>query len=300
MESDDDADLFRCAICNTSEADSSNLNQSSLQTNAAVRCGHQFCMPCVERELSRRKEFPCPICETPVKKVTLSTRTLDEVQCEKDTHLRRRVLKVYNKVQRDFTNLEDYNNYLEEVEDIIYSIVNEESNAEECKAKLKKYEEENKSQIVIRQSRRADADRDWNDRIAAEQREKERRKREALQDENAITIAKRRYKLEATQVTLGEREEVSRELIEAQISGYRSEILKQRGHGGQGPNYSQGSRVREPAGGLRKDKKINKEEYLKRQAAGGGIPVRNTQTHDRNWKLAVSSLFVTHAYMETT
>lgn len=60
----------------------------------------------------------CPICETTVKRVTLSTRTLDEVQCEKDTSWRRRILKVFNKVESDFDSLQEYNRYLEEVEDI--------------------------------------------------------------------------------------------------------------------------------------------------------------------------------------
>ena len=79
-------------------------------------------MSCVERELSRRKVFPCPICETAVKRVTLSTRSLDDVQCEKDTSWRRRVMKVYNKVESDFDVLADYNNYLEGVEDISKSV----------------------------------------------------------------------------------------------------------------------------------------------------------------------------------
>jgi len=35
--------LFSCAICGTAEGDSSNLtSQTSLQTNATVRCGHQL------------------------------------------------------------------------------------------------------------------------------------------------------------------------------------------------------------------------------------------------------------------
>ena len=36
-------DLFSCAICGTTEGDSSNLtSQTSLQTNATVKCGHQL------------------------------------------------------------------------------------------------------------------------------------------------------------------------------------------------------------------------------------------------------------------
>ena len=41
----------------------------------------------------------------------------------------------------------------------VFSIVNEEPNAEEAKAKVKSYEEANRSQIVIRQSQRADEER---------------------------------------------------------------------------------------------------------------------------------------------
>ena len=201
---DEEDDLFRCAICGIAEGDSSNLTtQSSLQTNAAVGCGHQFCSSCVERELSRKKEFSCPNCETPVKRVTLSTRTLDDIQCEKDTSWRRRVLKVFNKVENDFDTLLEYNNYLEEVEDIIYSIVNEEPNAEEMKAKIKAYEEANKSQIVIRQSQRADEERSIADRIAREQREKERRMRVFREEEKDRAMSKRQYKQELTEVKLG-------------------------------------------------------------------------------------------------
>ena len=46
----------------------------------------------------------------------------------------------------------------------VFSIVNEEPNAEEAKAKVKAYEEANRPQIVIRQSQRADRERDIADR----------------------------------------------------------------------------------------------------------------------------------------
>ena len=46
----------------------------------------------------------------------------------------------------------------------VFSIVNEEPNAEEMKAKVKAYEEQNKSEIVIRQSQRADEERSIADR----------------------------------------------------------------------------------------------------------------------------------------
>jgi len=289
-------DLFRCAICGITEGDSSNLtSQSSLQTNATVGCGHQFCNSCIDRELSRRREFPCPICETPVKKVTLSTRTLDDVLCEKDTSWRRRVLKVFNKTQKDFTSLLEYNNYLEEVEDIIYSIVNEEPNVEECKGKIKSYEENHRTEIVIRQSQRADEERAIQDQIAAEQREAERRKRDLQEEEKAIALTKRKFKQESAEVLLGERDEVSAELKAAQMQGYRNELKRQReGRQANAATMFVSPRVREPEGGISKRdpaNKLDREFYRKRQAAGGGIPAGSLTSQERNWNETVSTLF---------
>lgn len=185
----------------------------------------------------------------------------------------------------------EYNNYLEEVECIVFSIVNEEPDAEEQKAKLKKYEEENKSQIVIRQSQRADEERSIADRIAAEQRDAERQRRECILREKTIAECKKKYKEESTQVMLGERDQISKELVAAQMQGYKNEIMRQGRGGINMGQIAQGPRVREPDGGLYREKKMDRELYLKRQAAGGGIPSNSSQTHERNWQLTVSSLF---------
>jgi hypothetical protein len=86
---------------------------------------------------------------------------------------------------------------------IVYSIVNEEANAEECKAKIKSYEEANRTAIVIRQSQRADEERAIQDQIASEQRETERRKRDLEEEEKVIALAKKKLKQESTEVLLG-------------------------------------------------------------------------------------------------
>jgi hypothetical protein len=56
---------------------------------------------------------------------------------------------------------------------------------------------------VIRQSQRADEERSIQDRIAAEQREAELRKRELNEEKNAQAMAKRKLKQESTEVLLG-------------------------------------------------------------------------------------------------
>jgi hypothetical protein len=252
------------------------------------------CNTCIDRELVRRREFPCPLCKTPVKRVTLTQRSLDDVQCEKDTSWRRRIMKVFNKQEQDFPTLIEYNNYLEEVEDMIYSIVNEEPNAEACKARIKEYEQAHKAEIVIRQSQRADQERSIQDRIAAEHRETERMRLETIEAEKAMLITKKKLKQEVTQVLLGEREEVSAELRHAQMQGYRNELQSQRrGQTNRAATAWVSPRVREPEHGWQSDQpKVDRAEfYRKRQEAGGGIPMGSIVSHERNWNETVSSLF---------
>eukprot|EP00804_Cyclotella_cryptica_P023080 CCRYP_000328-RB/>CCRYP_000328-RB protein AED:0.17 eAED:0.17 QI:632/1/1/1/1/0.75/4/431/185 len=172
----------------------------------------------------------------------------------------------------------------------VFSIVNEEPNAEEMKTKVKAYEEANRSQIVIRQSQRADEERCTADRIASEQRDAERRKREFQEIEKAVALTKRKFKQETTEVMLGERDQVSAEVAAAQMQGYRNELIRQqRGRGGQMPGA--GPRVREPEGGLGKDKVKDREMYRKRQVAGGGVTSDNVAVHERDWQITVASLF---------
>jgi len=173
---------------------------------------------------------------------------------------------------------------------LVYSIVNEEPNAEEAKSKVKVYEEANRSQIVIRQSQRADEERCIADRIAAEQRDGKRRKREYQEIEKAVAVARHKFKQETTEVMLGERDHLSAEAAAAQMLGYRNELMRQQR--GRGQVSGAGPRVREPEGGLGKDKLKDREMYQKRQAAGAGITNENIAVQERDWQLTVTSLFL--------
>ena len=73
------------------------------------------------------------------------------------------------------------------------------------------------------------------------------------------------------------------------MQGYRNELRRQ--GRGNASNNMVSPRVREPEGGLQRDKKMDRELYKKRQAAGGGIPSGSIASHERNWNETVSSLF---------
>ena len=41
---------------------------------------------------------------------------------DKEVDIRKTVLKIYNKLESDFSSLQEYNDYLEEVENIVWSL----------------------------------------------------------------------------------------------------------------------------------------------------------------------------------
>ncbi len=83
----------------------------------------------------------------------LSKKSLDETEVERDFSIRRKIKALYNKKESDFASVDDYKNYEEEVEDIVFNLVNHE-NVAATNEKVEKYRKENSKEIVINQSRR--------------------------------------------------------------------------------------------------------------------------------------------------
>ncbi len=133
--------------------------------------------------------------------------------------------------------------------------------------------------------------------IVEEQREMERKKRLFREEEKQRKIMKLRYQKEATEVQLGERDVISKEVMEAHENGYRnlvkdtsSMMLHKKGFGLLGA-IGHGPRVRIPPTGYHEEPKMDREFYLKRQAAGGGVPSHSQEAQERNWEMTVATLF---------
>jgi hypothetical protein len=73
------------------------------------------------------------------------------------------------------------------------------------------------------------------------------------------------------------------------MQGYRNE-LKRQNRGAAATNFVS-PRVREPESGMKRDNKLDRELYRKRQAAGGGIPAGSIASQERNWNETVSTMF---------
>ncbi|KAK1257883.1 hypothetical protein QJS04_geneDACA017396 [Acorus gramineus] len=73
----------------------------------------------------------------------------------KEMAIRRRMANIFNKREDDFPSLREYNDYLEEVEDMTFNLV-EGIGVAAIEAKIARYQEENAEQIINSRARKAE------------------------------------------------------------------------------------------------------------------------------------------------
>lgn len=73
----------------------------------------------------------------------------------KEISIRRRIANIFNKREEDFSSLREYNDYLEEVEDMTQQLVDG-IDVPSIEAKIAKYQEENAEQIINNRARKAE------------------------------------------------------------------------------------------------------------------------------------------------
>jgi len=114
-------------------------------------CGHSLCESCVEL-LFVRGSAKCPTdnCRVMLRRANFRVQLYDDNSVEKEIDVRKRVLRDFNKKESDFSSLLEYNNYLEEVETIIFNLSNG-IDVAETEQRIKAYKEQN--QEAIRKNR---------------------------------------------------------------------------------------------------------------------------------------------------
>ena len=85
-------------------------------------CGHGLCENCVE-QLFVKGSGHCPQCNAGLRRHNFRLQIFDDHLVEKEVDIRKRVLKDFNKKEEDFDSLEEYNDYLEQIETIIFNLV---------------------------------------------------------------------------------------------------------------------------------------------------------------------------------
>ncbi|KAJ3675678.1 hypothetical protein LUZ60_004720 [Juncus effusus] len=73
----------------------------------------------------------------------------------REINIRRRISNIFNKREDDFPSLRDYNDYLEEVEDMTFDLI-EGRNVAAIEAKIARYQDENAELIMNNRARKAE------------------------------------------------------------------------------------------------------------------------------------------------
>ncbi|EED79038.1 predicted protein [Postia placenta Mad-698-R] len=118
-----------------------------------------------------------PILESEVAslgKRMLPQDTFEDLGVEKEVAVRRRIAKEFNKRKEDFPDLRSYNDYLEEVEDITFNLIND-IDIPETEARIAAYRRENAALIELNIQREEQYSRYLKEHEDAERQEREQR-----------------------------------------------------------------------------------------------------------------------------
>ncbi|XP_068624127.1 CDK-activating kinase assembly factor MAT1 [Battus philenor] len=109
-------------------------------------CGHALCENCVDL-LFLKGSGSCPDCNVPLRRSNFRVQLFEDSMVEKEMDIRKRVLKDYNKKEEDFATLREYNDYLEEIETIIYNLCNN-IDIVGTNKRIEQYKKDNKELIM--------------------------------------------------------------------------------------------------------------------------------------------------------
>lgn len=135
----------------------------------------------------------CVQCDTPLRKSNFRVQLFEDPAVDKEVEIRKKVLKIYNKRDFDFPSLREYNDYLEQVEDIVFNLT-ENIDVENTKQKMEQYQRENRDVIQRNKVKLTREQEELEELLLLEQQGHEQRRLEVLQEEQRQLQAKRKNK----------------------------------------------------------------------------------------------------------
>ncbi|ENN81238.1 CDK-activating kinase assembly factor MAT1 [Dendroctonus ponderosae] len=169
-------DDFACPRCRTTK-----FQNPSLKMLVNV-CGHGLCESCVEL-LFLKGSGSCPDCKIPLRRNNFRVQLFEDASVEKEVDIRRRVLRDFNKKEEDFANLREFNDYLEEVETIIYNLSND-LDVINTNKKIEQYKKDNREFIQKNKGRLGREEYELEEMLEFEKHINEARKQEILMEES--------------------------------------------------------------------------------------------------------------------
>lgn len=147
-------------------------------------CYHSMCLNCANR-LFNDGPNQCPHagCNKTLRRKGFRSAFFGDLSVEREVDIRRRVAAVFNQKEDDFETLQDYNNYLQMVEDLTFELVNgTEDKRRQAEAQLQAWEAEHKADIERNKKAGREADEMSRKRLAAERDAARQRRIEAIKE----------------------------------------------------------------------------------------------------------------------
>ncbi|EUC30365.1 hypothetical protein COCCADRAFT_39417 [Bipolaris zeicola 26-R-13] len=110
-----------CPVCKAS-----GYLDPNMQFKINPTCYHSMCDTCVERLFGGNKgNNICPVagCAKTLAYRNFRRATFEDLKVEREVDLRKKVMKIMNKTEDDFETLRDYNDYLEQVEEMTWNLI---------------------------------------------------------------------------------------------------------------------------------------------------------------------------------
>ncbi|KAI0839222.1 CDK-activating kinase assembly factor [Hypoxylon sp. FL0890] len=151
-------------------------------------CYHPMCTGCVDNIFGKGPaQCPYPGCAKTLRQRGFHPAFFRDLTVEREVDVRRRVQAVFNMTQDDFETLRDYNDYLQQVEDLTFDLVQGgEADRKSAEEKLLAYEQKHKDEIEKNKRRGREAEIQRKLRDAAEAEAARQRRLEEQREEERV------------------------------------------------------------------------------------------------------------------
>ncbi|KAJ0171802.1 hypothetical protein K1T71_012565 [Dendrolimus kikuchii] len=155
-------------------------------------CGHALCESCVDL-LFLKGSGSCPDCNVPLRRNNFRVQMFEDPMVEKEIDIRKRVLRDYNKKEEDFATLREYNDYLEEIETIVFNLTNN-IDIVNTNKRIEHYKRDNREIIMKNKAKIGREEIELEEILDMEQKLEEARKADLLRMEQEAKKQKIREK----------------------------------------------------------------------------------------------------------
>eukprot|EP00301_Raphidiophrys_heterophryoidea_P027293 c9588_g1_i1.p1 GENE.c9588_g1_i1~~c9588_g1_i1.p1 ORF type:complete len:371 (-),score=79.49 c9588_g1_i1:1265-2377(-) len=127
----------------------------SVKLLRASSCGHTLCEKCRDELFEKDATVPCPTCREQLRKLDFSEIGIKSIQehlkkvVVKESDVRRQVMEKYNCGPDAFATLEEYNDFLERRESIVFGLLyGSKDDVEKLKKEMAEFERQNREMIA--------------------------------------------------------------------------------------------------------------------------------------------------------